>query len=88
LKKKTGALLLVTGILAGSQGAHWEDRNRLNARTEKVCAYGHNPATKDDLFCWVELRPAGSPRIEEDDPRWDCNTMGNHVCGPAKKRGE
>jgi hypothetical protein len=20
-------------------------------------------------------------RIEEDDPRWDCRTMGNHVCG-------
>lgn len=26
----------------------------------------------------------GSPavaRIEEDDPRWDCRTMGNRVCG-------
>lgn len=20
-------------------------------------------------------------RITEDDPRWDCNTMGNHLCG-------
>ncbi|WP_122497703.1 hypothetical protein [Mycobacterium attenuatum] len=20
--------------------------------------------------------------IPEDDPRWDCGTMGNHVCGP------
>lgn len=20
--------------------------------------------------------------IEEDDPRWDCRTMGNRVCGP------
>lgn len=20
-------------------------------------------------------------RIEEDDPRWNCKTMGNHVCG-------
>jgi hypothetical protein len=20
--------------------------------------------------------------IEEDDPRWDCRTMGNQVCGP------
>ncbi|WP_263729976.1 hypothetical protein [Cellulomonas sp. SG140] len=25
-----------------------------------------------------------SPRIEEDDPRWDCRTMGNHVCGPVQ----
>jgi len=22
-------------------------------------------------------------RITEDDPRWDCHTMGNHVCGPT-----
>lgn len=21
------------------------------------------------------------PQIEEDDPRWDCRTMGNRVCG-------
>jgi hypothetical protein len=21
--------------------------------------------------------------IEEDDPRWDCWTMGNQICGPA-----
>jgi hypothetical protein len=21
-------------------------------------------------------------RIEEDDPRWNCKTMGNKVCGP------
>lgn len=20
--------------------------------------------------------------IEEDDPRWDCETMGNELCGP------
>jgi hypothetical protein len=20
--------------------------------------------------------------IEEDDPRWNCHTMGNRVCGP------
>ena len=24
------------------------------------------------------------PRIEEDDPRWDCATMGNRICGPAR----
>ena len=21
--------------------------------------------------------------VMEDDPRWDCRTMGNRVCGPA-----
>lgn len=24
----------------------------------------------------------GYERIEEDDPRWDCRTMGNRICGP------
>lgn len=23
----------------------------------------------------------GAHRITEDDPRWDCRTMGNHTCG-------
>jgi hypothetical protein len=23
--------------------------------------------------------------IEEDDPRWDCETMGNKVCGPTEE---
>jgi hypothetical protein len=22
--------------------------------------------------------------IQEDDPRWDCRTMGNRICGPGK----
>ncbi|UJQ86323.1 hypothetical protein SEA_BONAMASSA_89 [Mycobacterium phage Bonamassa] len=22
--------------------------------------------------------------ITEDDPRWDCRTMGNKICGPVK----
>jgi hypothetical protein len=22
--------------------------------------------------------------IHEDDPRWDCHTMGNRICGPAR----
>lgn len=24
----------------------------------------------------------GQQRITEDDPRWDCRTMGNKICGP------
>jgi len=23
-----------------------------------------------------------SSRIQEDDPGWNCHTMGNHICGP------
>lgn len=26
---------------------------------------------------------SGDTAITEDDPRWDCATMGNHVCGPV-----
>jgi hypothetical protein len=25
-------------------------------------------------------------RISEDDPRWDCRTMGNRICGPGAKK--
>jgi len=28
-----------------------------------------------ELFAWGAI-------IEEDDPRWDCQYMGNHECGP------
>lgn len=34
--------------------------------------------------------PSASPtpqeRITEDDPRWDCRTMGNKICGPGAKK--
>jgi len=26
--------------------------------------------------------PGASQRIQEDDPAWNCHTMGNRVCGP------
>lgn len=28
-------------------------------------------------------RSKSQERITEDDPRWDCKTMGNKVCGPV-----
>jgi hypothetical protein len=31
--------------------------------------------------CSVNESPKTSDRIEEDDPRWDCRTMGNRICG-------
>lgn len=32
--------------------------------------------------------PTAAPeRITEDDPRWDCRTMGNHICGPRNTEG-
>lgn len=31
-----------------------------------------------------ELRTMAPLRVcQEDEPCWDCHTMGNHVCGPA-----
>ena len=34
--------------------------------------------------------PAPTPivHIEEDDPGWDCNTMGNRLCGPQDERDQ
>lgn len=33
------------------------------------------------LLIFVRLLiPAG----EEDQPGWNCHTMGNHICGPAR----
>lgn len=30
----------------------------------------------------------GTPtRITEDDPRWNCTTMGNRICGPNNANG-
>lgn len=28
--------------------------------------------------------PGPGDRITEDDPRWDCATMGNRICGPGR----
>jgi hypothetical protein len=33
------------------------------------------------------LASSTSTRIWEDDPRWDCRTMGNHYCGPDNSQG-
>ena len=34
----------------------------------------------------IVIAQANGP-IMEDDPRWDCRTMGNHVCGPNNSQG-
>lgn len=30
---------------------------------------------------------AASPTVQEDDPAWDCVTMGNRICGPGNSNG-
>ena len=37
--------------------------------------------------CGAGESPKQADRIEEDDPRWDCHTMGNHVCGEDLPQG-
>lgn len=34
----------------------------------------------------LRTTPDRAERIEEDDPRWDCATMGNKVCGPTSEQ--
>lgn len=31
----------------------------------------------------LAVSPAPADIIHEDDPRWDCRTMGNMICGPG-----
>jgi hypothetical protein len=35
------------------------------------------------LVILTGCQPTGTDRIEEDDPRWNCATMGNRECGPS-----
>lgn len=30
-----------------------------------------------------DIPTQNEPVIMEDDPRWECETMGNHLCGPG-----
>lgn len=47
------------------------------------------------LFCWVAAQPvhhSEQPKApvtvcQEDDPCWDCATMGNLICGPTQANG-
>lgn len=43
--------------------------------------YAGHAVPADDPAPTTVVHP--SDRIEEDDPRWDCVTMGNGQCGPA-----
>lgn len=38
-------------------------------------------------FLFGLMGTAQAETIYEDDPRWDCRTMGNFVCGPANSQG-
>ena len=58
----------------------------MKSRTFKLCVFIVLVAWLL-LFTWPDMprvrTQMTTPRIEEDDPRWDCRTMGNHICGPT-----
>ena len=42
-------------------------------------------ASKPARQPFTPLRPVTPTTvITEDDPRWDCRTMGNQICGPGQ----
>lgn len=41
-----------------------------------------SPTEAQEIDCWDDASCATST-ITEDDPRWNCLTMGNRRCGPA-----
>jgi hypothetical protein len=69
----TSIVLALTSACAGFAIGHYRQRSILLPEIE--CAYheGTNEGYRDGI--------ADSQRIEEDDPRWDCHTMGNRICG-------
>ena len=53
--------------------------------TEHLDAYAArcHSATDTDP-CWAPSGVyCGPGQIQEDDPRWNCQTMGNRICGPT-----
>jgi hypothetical protein len=39
-------------------------------------------ASSDPYLNWQDVAGCDGQIIHEDDPRWNCATMGNLVCGP------
>ncbi|UZJ23691.1 hypothetical protein RHODO2019_10775 [Rhodococcus antarcticus] len=54
----------------------------LSVLTVLTLARGSEPAIQP------ASAPSASHQIEEDDPRWDCRTMGNHQCSATGYAGE
>lgn len=38
------------------------------------------------VSCLVAVKSHHAGFCAEDDPCWDCSTMGNHLCGPQVTR--
>lgn len=53
----------------------------LRMRTRVILGIAATIATLTLMEAAPDRVTIDSPRIEEDDPRWDCRTMGNRICG-------
>jgi hypothetical protein len=82
---------IIPGILAGSvlalglataivvDNAHDESMTRARV----IMAENHESYMQLVFDGHLADTLSASMPIEEDDPRWDCATMGNHICGPV-----
>ncbi|MCA1806259.1 MAG: hypothetical protein LC687_00040 [Actinobacteria bacterium] len=52
-------------------------------RTDKVLIATLAAIIATLLFLLMTAGSRLETRIEEDDPRWDCATMGNRICGDS-----
>lgn len=65
--------------LDGVRGSWYDDRMNLRSIAALILA-----AFLATLAPAPTLRPTTSTTISEDDPGWNCRTMGNHLCGPQE----
>jgi hypothetical protein len=67
-------------------GTVWEDKALLRAGWSLMvaAAVGLLLTLSAQVGMWVGRHEPRAPMIvcEEDQPCWDCNTMGNRICGP------
>lgn len=69
------------------------DRTLYDDLDEQATRWGRRAIAGAALSCIALLAFTGheptdngrraTPVVAEDDPGWDCATMGNHVCGPC-----
>lgn len=68
-------IALATIVLGMSLEGHYDRDTIAPTKTELVTPVKVPGPT-------VTKTIAPTPTIEEDDPRWNCMTMGNRICGP------
>lgn len=89
-------LMFFMGLTIGALAVEVvNQREKTDLALKAECAYhegesaGYNTGKYEKLIVKVRNLPDGAqeivPSIMEDDPRWDCKTMGNKFCGKGHK---